>query len=365
MVIIQTLFKRIRYNKDINRQTINRWLMNINMILRCLVQNLTEDAKLTQWNDVVSSVNLTRDEMFSVALLHILHDAVLQILTNTRQLPTEQIKTGFYQSQKSLSFHHNRYDKLEAQRMVIIQTLFKCVPYNKGINRQTINRWLMNKNMILRCLVQNLTEDAKLTQWNDVVSSVNLTRDEMFSVAFLHILHDVVLQILTNTRQSRGQMDMILVSLASDYRYLFMYIMKNGKSLLDIYSTQLTLFDVVSLVELRPIDPFVVAFRALDINRQTRNRWLMNINMILRCLVQNLTEDAKLIQWNDVVASVILTRDEMFSVALLHILHDVVLQILTNTRQLCGPMDMILVTLASDYRYLFMYIMENGNQSKQ
>ncbi|CAF4686758.1 unnamed protein product [Rotaria sp. Silwood2] len=82
--------------------------------------------------------------------------------------------------------------------------------------------------MILRCLVQNLTEDAKLTQWNDVVSSVNLTRDEMFSVAFLHILHDVVLQILTNTRQSRGQMDMILVSLASDYRYLFMYIMKNG-----------------------------------------------------------------------------------------------------------------------------------------
>ncbi|CAF4632964.1 unnamed protein product [Rotaria sp. Silwood2] len=97
---------------DINRQTINRWLMNINMILRCLVQNLTEDAKLTQWNDVVSSVNLTRDEMFSVALLHILHDAVLQILTNTRQLPTEQIKTGFYQSQKSLSFHHNRYDIL-------------------------------------------------------------------------------------------------------------------------------------------------------------------------------------------------------------------------------------------------------------
>ncbi|CAF4196225.1 unnamed protein product [Rotaria sp. Silwood2] len=55
----------------------------------------------------------------------------------------------------------------------------------------------------------------------------------------------------------------------------------------------------------------------------------------------------------------------MFSVALLHILHDVVLQILTNTRQLRGQMDMILVSLASDYRYLFMYIMENGNQSKQ
>ncbi|CAF4700763.1 unnamed protein product, partial [Rotaria sp. Silwood2] len=78
------------------------------------------------------------------------------------------------------------------------------------------------------CLVQNSTEEAKLTQWNDVVSSVNLTRDEMFSVALLHILHDVVLQILTNTRQLRGQMDMVLVSLASDYRYLFMYIMENG-----------------------------------------------------------------------------------------------------------------------------------------
>ncbi|CAF4671097.1 unnamed protein product, partial [Rotaria sp. Silwood2] len=112
IIKVQDLIKHYDsyYWQDINRQTINRWLMNINMILRCLVQNLTEDAKLTQWNDVVSSVNLTRDEMFSVALLHILHDAVLQILTNTRQLPTEQIKTGFYQSQKSLSFHHNRYD---------------------------------------------------------------------------------------------------------------------------------------------------------------------------------------------------------------------------------------------------------------
>ncbi|CAF4752727.1 unnamed protein product, partial [Rotaria sp. Silwood2] len=75
----------------------------------------------------------------------------------------------------------------------------------------------------------NSTEDAKLTQWNDVVSSVNLARDEMFSVqALLHILHDVVLQILTNTQQLRGQMDTILVSLASDYRYLFMYIMENS-----------------------------------------------------------------------------------------------------------------------------------------
>ncbi|CAF2784199.1 unnamed protein product [Rotaria sp. Silwood2] len=122
--------------------------MNINMILRCLVQNSTEDAKLTQWNDVVSSVNLARDEM---ALLHILHDVVLQILTNTQQL--------------------------RGQMDTIL---------------------------------------------------VSLASDYRYLFMALHILHDVVLQILTNTRQLRGQMDMILVSLASDYRYLFMYIMENG-----------------------------------------------------------------------------------------------------------------------------------------
>jgi hypothetical protein len=38
---------------------------------------------------------------------------------------------------------------------------------------------------------------------------------------------------------------------------------------LHIYSTQLTLFDVVSSVALRPIDPFVVAFQALA-NRTVR-----------------------------------------------------------------------------------------------
>ncbi|CAF5069791.1 unnamed protein product, partial [Rotaria sp. Silwood1] len=41
------------------------------------------------------------------------------------------------------------------------------------------------------------------------------------------------------------------------------------KSLLDIYSTQLTLFDAVLSVELRPIDPLVIAFRAL-VNRNVR-----------------------------------------------------------------------------------------------
>ncbi|CAF4966981.1 unnamed protein product [Rotaria sp. Silwood1] len=48
-----------------------------------------------------------------------------------------------------------------------------------------------------------------------------------------------------------------------------------GQSLLNISSTQLTLFGIVSSVELQPIDPCVVAFRSFsnrnDINGQTIN----------------------------------------------------------------------------------------------
>ncbi|CAF5103649.1 unnamed protein product, partial [Rotaria sp. Silwood1] len=43
--------------------------------------------------------------------------------------------------------------------------------------------------------------------------------------ALLRILHDVILPILTNTRQLHGQIDMTLVSLASDYLYVPMHIM--------------------------------------------------------------------------------------------------------------------------------------------
>ncbi|CAF3579956.1 unnamed protein product [Rotaria sp. Silwood1] len=40
--------------------------------------------------------------------------------------------------------------------------------------------------------------------------------------------------------------------------------------------------------------------------------------------------------------------------ALLRILHDVILRILTNTRQLCGQFNMTLVSLASDYLYVLI-----------
>ncbi|CAF5135456.1 unnamed protein product, partial [Rotaria sp. Silwood1] len=53
---------------------------------------------------------------------------------------------------------------------------------------------------------------------------------------------------------------------------LLAHLQSQDQSLLNIYSTQLTLFDVVSSVALRSIDPFVVAFRALNVNCQSTNR---------------------------------------------------------------------------------------------
>ncbi|CAF3100517.1 unnamed protein product [Rotaria sp. Silwood2] len=120
-------------------------------------------------------------------------------------------------------------------------------------------------------------------------------------------------------RVSRQTVDVLLVYLQSHVTIG----LSQDQSLLDIYSTQLTLFDVVSSVELRPIDSFVIAFRAL----------------------------------NDILSSVNETRDETFSRTLLRILHDVILRILTNTRQLRGQIDMTLISLASDYLYVLMYIM--------
>ncbi|CAF1227069.1 unnamed protein product [Rotaria sordida] len=75
---------------------------------------------------------------------------------------------------------------------------------------------------------------------------------------------------------------------------------KQDQSLLDIYSTQLTLFDVVSSFKLRPIDPFVVAFRASTIR---------NVSLFLFM---------KFSCW---------LRDETFSEAPLRVSHDVITRI--------------------------------------
>jgi len=62
----------IFFLQDIDRHIVNRWLMNINIILRCLIQNSTEDAILARWKDALSSTNSTRDESFSAYVLKII-----------------------------------------------------------------------------------------------------------------------------------------------------------------------------------------------------------------------------------------------------------------------------------------------------
>lgn len=39
--------------------------MNISIILQCPIQNSTENAILTRWNDALSSVNEIRNDIFS------------------------------------------------------------------------------------------------------------------------------------------------------------------------------------------------------------------------------------------------------------------------------------------------------------
>ncbi|CAF1320767.1 unnamed protein product [Rotaria sp. Silwood1] len=62
--------------------------------------------------------------------------------------------------------------------------------------------------------------DSLLASGHEPETHVNGTRDETFSAAVLRILHDVILRILTNTRQLCGQINMTLVSLVSDYLYV-------------------------------------------------------------------------------------------------------------------------------------------------
>ncbi|CAF1361714.1 unnamed protein product, partial [Rotaria sp. Silwood1] len=78
---------------------------------------------------------------------------------------------------------------------------------------------------------------------------------------FSFIVNSVQIEDDKWKRLSRQIVDLLLAHLQSQ-----------NQALLDIYSTQLTLFDVVSSAALRSIDPFVIAFRALNVNCQSRNR---------------------------------------------------------------------------------------------
>ncbi|CAF1490758.1 unnamed protein product [Rotaria sp. Silwood1] len=173
-----------------------------------------------------------------------------------------------------------------------------------------IARFLMAN--VIDQLLEHQNQNANLFDFDQLLISIQIGSIEEIRVseALKTVIVDSV-QIEDDKwkRLSRQIVDLLLAHLQSQ-----------DQSLLDIYSTQLTLVDVVSSVELRSIDPFVIAFRAL----------------------------------NDVLLSVNGTRDETFSEALLRILHDVILRILTNTRQLCGQFNMTLVSLASDYLYVLI-----------
>ncbi|CAF0883327.1 unnamed protein product [Rotaria sp. Silwood1] len=75
--------------------------------------------------------------------------------------------------------------------------------------------------------VQDLIKhyDSLLVSGHEPEIHIDGTRDETFSATLLRILHDVILRILTNTQQLRGQINVTLASLASYYLYVLMYIM--------------------------------------------------------------------------------------------------------------------------------------------
>ncbi|CAF4431599.1 unnamed protein product [Rotaria sp. Silwood2] len=128
----------------------------------------------------------------------------------------------------------------------------------------------MNTNIILRCLVQNLTEDAILTRWNVILSLINGTRDETFILTLL--------RILTNTQQLRDQIDMTLVSLVFDYLHVLMHIMENDENglvlvLLIEQFIQLSYISVLHLAELIVYDRIEIM---LILDQQTLNKQLLS-----------------------------------------------------------------------------------------
>ncbi|CAF4776118.1 unnamed protein product [Rotaria sp. Silwood1] len=161
--------------------------------------------------------------------------------------------------------------------------------------------------LIFDCLAQALTgiqifslnirqqlivsSSSTVTKSSNISSQVSLNN----SIIYIHTIKtitgcDVLLHFIYCFAE-------FLVILSHDILHSKQVI--QGQSRLDIYSIQLTLFDVVSSVELRTIDPFVVAFGTLFknffriSNCQSTNRWLINIYMIFQGLVQNLTKYSK------------------------------------------------------------------------
>ncbi|CAF4610323.1 unnamed protein product [Rotaria sp. Silwood2] len=132
--------------------------MNTNIILRCLVQNLTEDAILTRWNVILSLINGTRDETFILTLLRILLDENGLVLV----LLIEQFIQLSYISVLHLA-ELIVYDRIEI--MLIL-------------DQQTLNKQLLSKYLPLALQILSIIKSIDIIKedFNNLNCSMDITQ---------------------------------------------------------------------------------------------------------------------------------------------------------------------------------------------
>ncbi|CAF2516044.1 unnamed protein product [Rotaria sp. Silwood2] len=161
--------------------------------------------------------------------------------------------------------------------------------------RNEDDKWKHLSRQIVDVLLVHLQSYVTIVLF-DAVSSVELRPIDPFVIAFRAFTNGLVpasnagvstfVHNLAGVSQRRTPSNLVAEQICNSAFRTFFPIEINrervepespikisNQSLLDIYSTQLTLFDVVSSVALRPIDLFVVAFRAL-VNRNVRYFYL-------------------------------------------------------------------------------------------
>ncbi|CAF0989463.1 unnamed protein product [Didymodactylos carnosus] len=208
--------------------------------------------------------------------------------------------------------YKNDNKELEAQRMVIVQTLLKLVRYKKALQ-------------LLTLILESVKSETE--KWKKL---------------------------------SRQIIDILLINMQSaTYN-------KSVRISLDLYTAYLRLFDSVSLAALRPIDPLCGAFKHVTtkqvFKQDTIGISLINVNIFLRCLIQHANEDAILQRWKESSTVDTLEQNESFSALLLRILYDITVYLLKLARQSRYVLDYTLCALTSDYLYLILNILENARQ---
>ncbi|CAF3891120.1 unnamed protein product [Rotaria sp. Silwood1] len=89
--------------------------------------------------------------------------------------------------------------------------------------------------------------------------------DFLAPVLDLLVVKKIIVDSFRNTGNKWKSLSQLIVDVYFVHLQSYITISSSkGQSLLNISSTQLTLFGIVSSVELQPIDPCVVAFRSLS-----------------------------------------------------------------------------------------------------